>query len=154
MIIPTNPNDIIINDKAIPTASQLAAQLTLSGGGVVSWNGTHLKWAGRVNVSPVTKPELALNGIYNIDCPVSGSVITRDISTGSILVTVTANGIPLSAWDALYWFIPSIAVGANSAGLNFIIVIKTQQQNHALVGVIFCLQSITLTLASNGCLDR
>jgi hypothetical protein len=51
---------------------------------------------------PVSKPELALNRIYNIDCPVSDSVITRDASIGSSLVTVTDNGIPLSAWDALY----------------------------------------------------
>ena len=62
MIITTNPNDIIINDKFIPTASQLAAQLTLSGGGIVSWSGTHLKWASPLYTAPVSKPDLALMG--------------------------------------------------------------------------------------------
>ena len=59
MIPPGKPNDVIIDNRFIPTAPQLAAQLTLSGGGVVSWSGTHLKWGGRVYVTPVSNPELA-----------------------------------------------------------------------------------------------
>jgi hypothetical protein len=122
VITPENPNDIIINNKFIPTAAQLAAQLTLSGGGIVSWSGTHLKWGSRVYVSPVSKPELALDGIYYIDCPLSGRVLTRYTATGTNSVTVTNDGIPLSAWEALYWFNPASATLAGGAVLNFFIV--------------------------------
>ena len=39
MITPLTPNDVIINDKFIPTAGQLSAHFTLSGGGTATGTG-------------------------------------------------------------------------------------------------------------------
>jgi hypothetical protein len=76
MITPLTPNDVIINNKFIPTAGQLSAHFTLSGGGTATWNGTYLKWSGRVAIAPVVNPELATNGIYYLDLPGAGTVLT------------------------------------------------------------------------------
>jgi len=74
-LITVLPNDVQVSGKFLPSAGQLSAQLTLSGGGLVTWTGTHPKWDGRMYVAPVDKPELASDGIYYIDCPASGSML-------------------------------------------------------------------------------
>ena len=124
MITPATPNDVIVSSKFIPTASQLAAQLTLSGGGIVTWTGTYLKWSDRVYAAPVDKAELATNGIYFIDTPESGTVITYHSAAGLSTITITSDGIPLSSWQALYWYIPTQITEQGGATINFMIVDK------------------------------
>jgi len=124
MITPSTPNDVIINNKFIPPAGQLAAHFTLSGGGTATWNGTYLKWSGRVAVAPVLKPELATDGIYWLDLPGAGTVITYHSSSGTASITITADGIPLSSWQALYWRMPFQATSQGGALLNLFVVDK------------------------------
>jgi len=97
-----------IANQAVPTANQVAVQFTLSGGGIVTWTGTHLRWTDRVLALPSERVELAAEGFHEIQCPTSGSVqLFNDPSIAVTTVTCTTNGIPLGLFQALYYEITS-----------------------------------------------
>jgi hypothetical protein len=70
------------------------------------------------------KPELATDGIYWLDFPEAGTVLTYHSSSGAVSITITADGIPLSSWQALYWRMPFQATGQGGALLNLFVVDK------------------------------
>lgn len=85
------------------------AQWTLTGGGDITWIGTHIKWSQAVYLLPVDRSYTA-SGYIVISCPTSGTVTAFTGTSGSTSVTCTSNGIPLSGWQALYY---RIALGQN-----------------------------------------
>jgi hypothetical protein len=88
---------------------QSLAQQNMSQNGPVIWNaaGNLLTWSGaRIIVMPVARPTgWAQAGFFQITQPADG--VTIPYYSGAGLTTVTcAGGVPLGAWDALYWKMP------------------------------------------------
>ena len=79
------------------------AQMSLSGGGIVTWTGTNLKWSQRVIAIPVENTEFSAQGYIDINCPTSGTVTYYNAANVTTTVTCTAAGIPLGTWEALYY---------------------------------------------------
>ena len=82
----------------------LEAQLTLTGGGDVTWSGTHVKWTNRVIILPIDNA-YGPSGHINIPCPTSGTVKYYHANGGESTVTCTNSGIPLDHWESVYYVI-------------------------------------------------
>ena len=83
----------------------LEAQLTLSGGGDVTWTGSYVKWDHRVIILPADNEYYNSNGHINIPCPTSGTIPFYNGSDTITTKTCTSSGIPLGAWEAVYYVI-------------------------------------------------
>lgn len=81
----------------------LSAQWTLSGGGTVTYNGSAILWSNRVIAIPVEKDELSTTGYIDINCPTSGTITYYNASNVTTTATCAASGVPISAWEALYY---------------------------------------------------
>jgi hypothetical protein len=79
------------------------AQMSLSGGGIVTWTGSYLKWSQRVIAIPVENAEFGSQGYIDINCPTSGTVTYYNSANVTTTLTCTAAGIPLGPWEALYY---------------------------------------------------
>ena len=81
------------------------ANVQITGGGVITWSGTHLLWTQRLMAIPVEKIEFGSSGFVDIDCPTSGTVVYYQdpAAGGTTTVACTANGIPIGNWEALYY---------------------------------------------------
>jgi hypothetical protein len=116
-------NVLTIKNSPVPTSNQLAAQMALSGGGTVTWTGTHLKRSERVLVLPVERDELGIDGFYDINCPSNGTNITfYNPSNATTLIACTTDGIPLTGWSGLYYELPGTSALATSNPAFFRIV--------------------------------
>jgi hypothetical protein len=112
------------------SGAQLTGQAGLSGGGLITWSGTktvsgttYLKWGARVNVMPVQRDELAFGGFYEATCPGAGVQITYYPSTGGTTTTTcTSDGVPLKAFEALYYELPSTPAGSSSSNDRYRVV--------------------------------
>ena len=111
--------DLVYFPKGIISPG-IQAQSVLSGGGIVTWNGTSLKWSYRVIAIPVEKAEFGSAGHLDINCPLSGTIVHYSGTTGVSTVTCDANGIPVDTWTAL-WYV--VTVGQNNASVqgNFVL---------------------------------
>ena len=90
------------------------ANVQITGGGVITWNGTHLLWTTRLIAMPVEKTEFSSDGFINMDCPTSGTVVYYPEGGGTSTVACTADGIPIDAWEALYYrFVRGSASGSD-----------------------------------------
>jgi hypothetical protein len=117
-------NDLTINGPGLSFVSPLLANFTLQGGGVVSWTGTNLTWSTRVLVTPLpasTQGIVAQNGYFEMVMPAPGTFINRQTNEWVTIVGVTASGIPLQQWDALYYIIP-LGGAKDTDNNNFYIV--------------------------------
>ncbi len=79
------------------------AQYALSGGGLVTWTGNYVKWDERVIAIPVERPEFGSVGHINITCPTSGTITFYNSANVTTTLTCNTSGIPLGAWQALYY---------------------------------------------------
>ena len=90
------------------------ANVQITGGGVITWSGTHLLWTTRLIAIPVEKVEFSSDGFINMDCPTSGTVVYYPEGGGTSTVACTADGIPIGAWEALYYrFVRGSASGSD-----------------------------------------
>jgi hypothetical protein len=80
-----------------------SAQWSLSGGGTVTWSGTHIKWSNRVIAIPIEKTELGNLGYVDISSPLSGTITYYNSSNVTTTATCTSDGIPVGVWEALYY---------------------------------------------------
>ncbi len=80
----------------------LQGQLTMSGGGTVSWGGPggRLKWTSRFIAIPVGRPGTSGSGYVNIVMP------TTELSAAQVwngqARSATVDGVVLNGWEALY----------------------------------------------------
>jgi hypothetical protein len=79
------------------------AQWTLSGGGLITWNGSSVLWGTRVIAIPVENTEMGSAGYFDINCPTSGTVVYYNSAGVTTTLTATGSGIPIAAWEALYY---------------------------------------------------
>ena len=105
-------------------AEALKAQTNVTGGGNITYNSSgELRWSNRfIVISNGRGGHFANNGYFDIEIPAVNTVITGAGGAGN--TTVTAGGIPLGGWQALYYILP---VGTNNASLpaNFRVVPHT-----------------------------
>ena len=111
--------------------SGIQAQGTLSGGGLVKWTGTSIKWGERLICIPVEKNEMAVSGFFDIYCPASGvSILLYDDSntgttTGTTIQT-TADGIPMGGLTAL-WYKVNRGTTSTTNNSNFVLTSYANQ---------------------------
>lgn len=79
------------------------AQYTLTGGGIVTHTASGILWTSRVIAIPVEGTEYGLSGYIDINCPLSGTITYYNAAGATTTITCTAAGIPISAWEALYY---------------------------------------------------
>jgi len=123
--------------------SPLLANFALSQCGTVTWTGTHLTWTSRVIALPLPDTtSISTSGYFDITVPSLNAFITRfpkDSSTSN-QVQVTTNGIPMAAWDGLYYKLPIGNNAFTSLPGNFVIASYgntawTPNQNWILLAV-------------------
>lgn len=97
--------------------ASLRANNNVTGGGTISVSGSNeVKWTSRfIVISNGNGAHFSTSGYFDIDMPANGTVITGVGGAGN--ATVTAGGIPLLAWQALYYILPqgsaNVSVAAN-----------------------------------------
>jgi hypothetical protein len=123
----TNGNGVSGNPTVamnVTYAEVLKAQANVSGGGNITYNSSgELRWATRfIVIANGRGGHFGTNGYFDIEIPSVGTIITGAGGAGN--TTVTAGGIPLGGWQALYYILP---VGNNNASLpsNFRVVQHT-----------------------------
>jgi hypothetical protein len=80
------------------------AQEVLTGGGVISWDGTNFKWTQPFEIGGIGRSRHGLSvGKATLTMPTSGNI---PVFPGGTTVTATSSGIPLAAGQALYFGIP------------------------------------------------
>ena len=112
------------------SGAQLVEHFGLSGGGLVAWSGaktvsgtTYLKWGARVNIMPVQRDELALAGFYEATCPGNGVQITYYPAGGGTTTTAcTSDGVPLKAFEAIYYELIGTPAGSSSSSDRYRVV--------------------------------
>jgi hypothetical protein len=86
-------------------AQNLRAGYNVTGGGTLSFISSNLTWSQRLIVISNGKgSDASSGGYFDITMPANGTVLTGANTTN---VTVTASGIPLAAWQALYYILPN-----------------------------------------------
>lgn len=94
---------VLVGSSSVVDWKNTTTQWTLSGGGLVTWTGSSLLWSQRVIAIPVERTEMGSAGYFDITCPTSGTVTYYNSAGVTTTVTCTASGIPLAAWEALYY---------------------------------------------------
>lgn len=111
----TNGNGVsgnpTVNINTTYTAD-IKAPNALTGGGNITYTGSAIQWTSRfIIISNGNGAQFATNGYFDINMPTSGTVTGVG---GAGNVTASAAGIPMTAWQALYYIIP---VGSNNASV-------------------------------------
>lgn len=91
------------NGSRVVDYKNATAQWAMSGGGLVTWTGASVLWSARVICIPVENNEMGSSGHFDINCPTSGTVVYYNSANVTTTLTATAAGIPLGAWEALYY---------------------------------------------------
>ena len=100
------------NGSRVVDYKNTTAQWAMSGGGLVTWTGASILWNVRVICIPVENNEMGSSGHFDITCPTSGTVVYYNSANVTTTLTATAAGIPLGAWEALYY---EVTEGMSSA---------------------------------------
>ena len=106
------------NDLIVPG---LRAGMNITGGGTISVDGSgNINWTQRlIVICNGRSATSSTSGFFDITVPAAGTVITG--VGGAANKTVVAAGIPLAAWEALYYILP---FGSNNSSVaaNFRVV--------------------------------
>ena len=129
-----------VDNTSTTTISQsLRANRNLNGGGIFTVDASgNVKWSNRMMViSNGRGTNFATDGYFTIDCPVIGTVTGVG---GAANKTATAAGIPLTAYEALYYILP-IGSGHASVAANFRVALYTGNLNIPHDWVLICVRS-------------
>lgn len=137
------------NDLIVPG---LRAGINITGGGTISVDGSgNVKWTQRlIVICNGRSATSSTSGFFDITVPADGTVITGVGGAGN--KTVVAAGIPLAAWEALYYILP---FGSNngSVAANFRVVSYTANVTVPYNWLLLCVRngdSPTLFRFTNG----
>ena len=111
-------NATFINGNNVLTVMQsLRANRNLNGGGTITVDGSgNVLWSARfIVISNGRGSHFGTFGYFEINCPTSGTITGVGGAANKI---ATAAGIPLAAWEALYYIMP-IAGGLSTINGNF-----------------------------------
>ena len=84
-------------------AAPCIAQAAVTGGGLITWDGSTLGWSQAFRIGAVGQGYLANWGYFEAAQPANGTSIPVYGNPGATSVTATASGIPLSGNRALYY---------------------------------------------------
>jgi hypothetical protein len=115
--------EMLGGNKENQIAQNLRAGYNVTGGGTATYTGSALGWTNRfIVISNGNGADFSTAGYFDIIQPVATTVITGVGGHGN--VTVTASGIPITSWEALYYIMP-IGSGNTSLNVNFRIATYT-----------------------------
>lgn len=115
--------DLYDGVDSITFASSLRSHSNMTGGGTITVSSSNeLSWSQRfIIISNSRGTTFSTTGYFDINQPPSGTVITG--VGGAPNTTVTANGVPLNVWYALYYILPiggtNTTVNANFRIVNY-----------------------------------
>lgn len=93
------------------------SQQSASGGGNISYSGTHLNWTERfIMIANGKSATTATNGYFDISPLASGQTVTGLGTTADR--TTTAAGIPMAIWESL-WYILPLGSGNGTVAANY-----------------------------------
>ena len=93
------------------------SQQSASGGGDISYSGTHLNWTDRfITIANGLSATTTTNGYFDISPLASGQTVTGLGTTAD--VTTTAAGIPMVSWESL-WYILPLGSGSGTVAANY-----------------------------------
>jgi hypothetical protein len=111
----TSNNATFMNgNNVLSVMSSLRANRNISGGGTITVDASgNVLWSTRfIVISNGRGTAFGTSGYFDITCPVTGTITGVGGATNK---TATAAGIPLAAWEALYYILP---VGSTSGSLS------------------------------------
>jgi hypothetical protein len=120
----SNLNTQFINSVSEPTlTASLRSNHNVIGGGTITVNASYaVLWSQRfIVISNGTGSHFSTVGYFDITCPTSGTITGVGGATNK---TATVSGIPLGAWEALYYILPIGSSNGSLAG-NFRVVSYT-----------------------------
>jgi hypothetical protein len=105
--------DLFDGVDSITRSASHRANRNISGGGTITVDiAYNVLWSSRfIIISNGNGSNFSTSGHFDITCPVSGTITGVG---GASNVTATAVGIPLSAWQAIYYILP---IGSTSTSL-------------------------------------
>jgi len=108
-----NNSTYLNGNNAISIYESLRANRSLTGGGLITVDASYnVLWGTRfIVISSGFNPNFSTNGYYDITCPTTGTITGVG---GAANKTATAAGIPLAAWEAIYYILP---VGSTNASV-------------------------------------
>lgn len=93
------------------------SQQSASGGGNISYSGTHLNWTSRfITIANGLSATTATQGYFDISPLASGQTVTGLGTTADR--TTTAAGIPMASWESL-WYILPLGSGNGTVAANY-----------------------------------
>ena len=112
------------------------AQRLITGGGTIIVDASgYVLWTTRfIVISGGRGTTTATSGYFDINCPTSGTITGVG---GAANVTATAAGIPLAAWQALYYILP-LGSAETSLAANFRVVSYTSNVDIPEHWVLIC----------------
>jgi hypothetical protein len=131
------------NTPAISLAAgftpSLRSNINISGGGTITVNASgSVLWSSRfIVISNGNGADFSTNGYFDINCPVSGTITGVG---GAANVTATAAGIPLTAWQAIYYILP-IGSSNSSVAANFRVASYTAALDVPYNWVLVCVRN-------------
>lgn len=114
----TANNATFMNGNNVVTVMQsLRANRNLNGGGTITVDQFNfISWTARfIVIANGRGTHFGTSGYFDINCPTSGTITGVG---GAANKTATAAGIPLGAWEALYYILP-IGSGEGTVNANF-----------------------------------
>jgi len=117
----------------------LRANRNVNGGGTITVDGSsNVYWSARfIVISNGRGTHFSTSGYFDINCPTSGTITGVGGATNK---TATASGIPLAAWDALYYILP-IGSGPTTVNANFRVVNYTADVEVPSDWVLLCVNN-------------
>lgn len=108
------------NDNQAAKDYGIRSSIVITGGGNINVNADSIRWSQRfILISAGNDPATAVSGYFDVNMPAVGSVITG--VGGHANVTVTATGIALGSFGALYYILPTNGAAASQIA-NFRVV--------------------------------
>ena len=137
--ISSNNATFINGNSVITVMESLRANRNISGGGTITVDGSgNVLWNSRfIIISNGRGTTFGTSGYFDIACPTSGTITGVG---GAANKTATAAGIPLGAWEALYYIMP-IGSAATSLAANFRVASYTADVDIPSDWVLLCIQN-------------
>jgi adhesin HecA-like repeat protein len=131
--------DLLDGVSPLTRSASHRANRNISGGGTITVDASHnVLWSARfIVISNGRGSYFSTTGYFDINCPTSGTVTGVGGATNK---TATAAGIPLAAWEALYYILP---IGSNNASVaaNFRVASYTADLNVPHDWVLICVRN-------------
>jgi hypothetical protein len=131
--------DLLDGVDSLTRSASHRANKNITGGGTVTVDASgNVLWASRfIVISNGRGSYFSTTGYFDIECPTSGTITGVG---GATNVTATAAGIPLGAWQAIYYILPIGSTNATVAA-NFRVASYTGDVNIPHDWVLICVRN-------------